>query len=154
MPQEGRERVQTFHDEGTEQLLRCGEGRDSFRVLDDYIMDARATTFFDSDGNEIRTLVHYAFQDRFYNSRDTSKEITGTVHVNDELTTPQQKTNWSAGGHYKATIPGGGLVFMDTGVLKFDAQGNLIFEGGHHSILSDLSTFSEKEKCEWNCATH
>jgi hypothetical protein len=143
----GRRRtsVQTIHEDGTDVLTTCGEGPNRFRVLDDFIMDARETTFFDGDGNEIRTIVHYAFEDRFYNSR-TGKEITGTVHNNVELT-PQDKESWSAGGHYSSTVPGVGLVFMDTGVLKFDEQGeNLILEGGHHPILGDGSDHSERER--------
>jgi hypothetical protein len=142
----GRRRpsVQTIREEGTDVLRTCGEGPNRFRVLDDFIMDARSTTFFDGDGNEIRTIVQYTFEDRFYNSR-TGKEITGTVHVTDELT-PQQKTTWSAGGHYMSTVQGVGLVFMDTGTLRYDAHGNLIFEGGHHPILSDPNTLSDRER--------
>jgi hypothetical protein len=142
----GRRRpsVQTVHEEGTEELIRCGQGPHGFRVLDDFIMDASETTFFDGDGNEIRTLVHFTFQDRFYNSR-TGVEATGTSHNTVELT-PEEKENWSAGQHYISTVPGEGLVFLEAGVLRFDNLGNLVIEGGSHPTLADESTLSDRER--------
>ena len=140
MPQR-TQRVKTFHEEVIgEELTDCGD----FKVLDDFVLDGRAITFFDRNGNEDRAIVHLTFQDRFYNSR-TGVEATGTSHNTVELT-PEEKENWSAGQHYFSTVPGVGLVFMDVGTIRYDEAGNLIFEGGHHPILSDVGTLSLSER--------
>jgi hypothetical protein len=140
----GRPSVETIHEEGTDVLTTCGEGPNRFRVMDDFIMDETQTTFVDGDGNTIRAIVHYTFQDRFYNSR-TGKEVTGTAHNTVELY-PDDDEKRSAGVHYLSTAPGEGLVFLEAGVVKFDQEGNLIHEGGIHPTLGDPNTLPDRER--------
>ena len=77
----GRRRtsVQTIHEDGTDVLTTCGEGPNRFRVLDDFIMDARETTFFDGDGNEIRTIVHYTFEEPVRKLRELSTIMSNSL---------------------------------------------------------------------------
>src|SRR5215216_722865 len=136
-------RVQTSHEVGTEVLTTCGAGPNSFRVLDDYIMDVRATTFFDNAGNEIRTIVHFTVQDRFY-SPETGEEFTGTAHTNDEFIGEVERR--AAGLEYHVTTPGGGRVFLSAGTMRFDEDGNLIFAGGLLPTFRNPNDLSREER--------
>jgi hypothetical protein len=137
-----RQRVKTFHEEATgEELTDCGD----FKVLDDWVLDGRAITFFDRDGNEDSAIVHLTFQDRFYNS-ETGKDVTGTAHDTVRLDLPEEREIWSAGAQLHATTPGGGLVVLSAGRITFDEQGNAVFEGGHHPTLGDPSELSDTER--------
>jgi len=137
-------RVKTFREEVTGDFVTdCGD----FEVLDDFVLEGRAITFFDRDGNEVSARVHLAFQDRFYNSV-TGKEIKGSATVNVELDLPSEREISSAGRHYHVTLPGEGAVLLDAGKLRLDEEGNTVFEGGHHPILSgeDSDDLSERER--------
>jgi hypothetical protein len=141
MPQT-TQRVKTFHEEAIgEELTDCGD----FKVLDDFVLDGRAITFFDRNGNEDSAIVHLTFQDRFYNS-ETGKEVRGTAHDTVRLDLPAQREIWSAGSQLHATTPGGGLVVLSAGRITFDGEGNVVFEGGHHPTLGDSSTLSNRER--------
>ena len=137
-----RQRVRTFHEEATgEELTDCGD----FRVLDDWVLDGRAITFFDRNGSEDSALVHLTFQDRFYNS-ETGKDVTGTANETIRLDLPGDRLIWSAGKQLHSTTPGGGLVLLSAGQIRFDEQGNVVFEGGHHPTLGDPGELSQIER--------
>lgn len=47
-----------------------------------------------------------------------------------------------SGPVWKFTAPGGGIVYLDTGRVTFDSDGNIVFEAGPHQDLhGDVDAF-------------
>lgn len=121
-------------------VVECG----GFDIRDDYVQRGTATTFYDRYGEPVRIRFHYKYVDRFYNS-ETGKEYTATTANTIDFVV-HEDGEFDAGLEYHLTIPGVGLVLLDAGRLVYDAEGNLIFEGGHHPIFagdSDTDKFCE-----------
>jgi hypothetical protein len=119
----------TFHEEGTYFLADCGD----FDVLTDFEEDASVVLFFDNQGNEDFLRVHEHFHDFFYNSV-TGEGFAETDTVLDVIDL-QSGTESLSGLAFHVTVPGEGVVLLDAGRLVADAEGNLVFEAGHHQIF-------------------
>jgi hypothetical protein len=123
--------TQAFHDENSGVVADCG----GFLALADYEIDGRATTFFDNDGNPLRVQAHAVYNGTLTNSvtglilRDPSR-LTLTASL-------QEGTTTQAGLAFAITVPGEGIAMLDVGRLVFDAEGNVIFEGGPHQFLDE-----------------
>jgi hypothetical protein len=117
-----------IHDEGTDVLANCG----GFKVLDDWVLDARQTTFFDSAGNPDYDRWHFEFHDFFYNSKtgEGFAEIN-TVNVVFDL---QSSATEGSGLNYHVTVPGEGVVLLDVGRLEHDEAGEVAFVAGPHQV--------------------
>lgn len=47
-----------------------------------------------------------------------------------------------SGPVWKFTLPGGGVVYLDTGTVTFDSEDNIVFEAGPHQDLNgDVEAF-------------
>jgi hypothetical protein len=99
----------TFHqlDRGTYQLFFDQQG-DLTRVQVQTLVNGTATA------NGITLLVH-GRENNFYDV------VTGT--------------QMDASLEFRVWLPGLGVVIMDTGRLLFDADGDVVFEGGPHPAL-------------------
>jgi len=121
--------VQTSHLEGSFVVADCG----SFLALEDFVEDARVTTFFDQAGNPVRAQVYINFDGILTNS------VTGLT-LRDPgyftiLVDLQEGTEARVGIFYAITVPGEGVAVLDAGKVVFDAEGNVIFEGGPHQFV-------------------
>lgn len=126
--------IQVFHDEGSVVAADCG----TFLALEDFEIDGRVTTFFDNDGNPVRVQVHVTYNGTLINS-----VIGLTLRDPSHLTLMadlQEGTTTHMGLAFAITVPGEGIVVLDAGKLVFDAEGNVIFEGGSHDFLDEGET--------------
>jgi hypothetical protein len=96
------------------------------------------TTFFDSDGDVVRTIVHNRFLDHFTNTitgekllnRGTFQETFIPVPGTDEF------TDTVVGHVFLATQPGHGIVIHDSGRVVFSPnEEEILFAAGHHDEL-------------------
>jgi hypothetical protein len=89
--------------------------------------------FFDNKGNAIRVVEHFVSH-----STDTNSVTGLTLHEHDQSTiTVDLRTGQVSivGGPIRMNRKGQGIVIHDTGIVIFDAAGNIIFEGGPHQLL-------------------
>jgi hypothetical protein len=96
------------------------------------------TTFFDPEGNVVRTIVHERFLDHFTNTvtgekllnRGTFQETFEPVDGTDEFTD-------TIDGHvFLATQPGQGIVIHDSGRVIFSPdEEEILFAAGQHDEL-------------------
>lgn len=123
--------VHIFHDEGSTLVADCG----NFLAIEDFTVDVRETTYFDRDGNPVRMQVHVNFNGVLTNS------VTGlTLRDNGNnmfLIDLQEGTVATLGLFFGITVPGEGIAILDAGNVIFDADGNVIFEGGPHQFLAE-----------------
>jgi hypothetical protein len=112
----------------------CGGGvvlTDTFTAVNTF------TTFFDANGNPTRVQQVGHFDGVITNSasgntyRDKSNALVVYDVVNGTLTLHGQ--------YFAIVAPGVGIVIQDTGTISFDADGNIIFEGGHHYVFHETA---------------
>jgi hypothetical protein len=95
------------------------------------------TTFFDANGDVVRTIVHNRFLDHFTNTvtgekllnRGTFQETFIPVDGTDEF------TDTVVGHVFLATQPGRGIVIHDSGRVVFSPNEDILFAAGHHAEL-------------------
>lgn len=121
--------VETFHNEGSFVAADCG----SFLALEDFVEDARVTTFFDQAGNPVRVQVHVNFEGILTNTA-TGLTLRDPGHFTIVFDL-QEGTTTQVGLIFGITVPGEGIAVLDAGKIVFDEEGNVIFEGGPHQFL-------------------
>lgn len=93
----------------------------------------RETTFFDSKGNAIRIQDHVAAVETNVNSvTGKSFVMRGDVTIVQDLVSGTWSWNGAAN---LANETGRGIVIHDTGKIVFDANGDVVFEGGPHQVI-------------------
>ena len=110
-------------------VINCAGFDDSFTD----VFSAQAILFFDNAGNPIRVTEHVVSHSTDANS------VTGlALHEHDRYTiTVNLRTGELkiAGAPIRMNRKGQGIVIHDTGIVVFDAEENVIFEGGPHELL-------------------
>ena len=123
---------QTYSFSGTNSdVIHCEGFDDNFTD----VFSARRTVFFDNAGNTIRVVEHVVSH-----STDTNSVTGLTLHEHDRgTTTVDLRTGQISivGGPIRMNRKGQGIVIHDTGIVVFDAEGNIIFEGGPHEALHE-----------------
>jgi hypothetical protein len=121
---------QTYSVSGTNSdVIHCEGFDDNFTD----VFSARGTVFFDKAGNPIRVVEHGVSH-----STDTNSVTGLTLREHDQATiTVDLRTGQVTivGGPIRMNRKGQGIVIQDTGIVDFDAEGNIIFEGGPHESL-------------------
>jgi hypothetical protein len=141
----GRRRSRVQHIGLEEERVKI-QDCDGFRVLDDLVAYGRAITFLDRAGNPDHVVYHLTFEDRFYNSENPDRVVTGTAHSTTEVQLPEELETWRAGLHIHLMVPGVGLVYKDAGTLRYGTDGKVIFEGGQHPLFGDPQSLSPRER--------
>jgi hypothetical protein len=121
--------VETFHDEGEFLFADCG----TFQLTETFTFDVRVTTFFNAQGDAVRATEHVTFVGVITNSvsgntypdRDHHQTVT-------DLTTGETTF---VGLVFLTPVPGLGPVLHDTGKVIFDANGDVTFVAGPHTVL-------------------
>lgn len=119
--------VENFHFEGSgEDALAC----DGFHVFIDFVEDVRVITFFDADGNPIRAQI----QDKgIATLRNSVTGFSVPYIVTDQVLVDLLKgTETIVGISLRINISDHVNGIIDAGRLVIDADGNVIFEAGHH----------------------
>ena len=123
---------QTYSFSGTNSdVIHCEGFDDNFTD----VFSARGAVFFDNAGNTIRVVEHVVSH-----STDTNSVTGLTLHEHDRGTTiVDQRTGQISivGAPIRMNRKGQGIVIQDTGIVVFDAEGNIIFEGGPHEALHE-----------------
>ena len=90
-------------------------------------------TFYDTNGEPVRIVVHSAFRETDTNS------VTGqTLRFAGQLIRTLDLvagTRTDVGRMFLMTDPGSGIVIQDVGRVVFDAPFHVSFEAGHHEVL-------------------
>lgn len=123
--------IQTFHDEGSFVAADCG----SFLALEDFVQDVRVIVFSDDAGTPVKAESHINWNGVLTNSV-TGKTLRDPGHsvIIGDL---QTGTSKYVGLVFGITVPGEGIAVLDAGKVIFDADGNVIFEGGPHQFLDE-----------------
>ena len=99
------------------------------------------TTFFDGQGNVVRTIVHNRFLDHFTNTVTKEKLLNrGTFQETfiPVAGTDDQFTDTITGHVFLATQPHHGIVIHDSGRVIFNPdETEILFAAGHHAELVD-----------------
>ena len=106
----------------------CGD----FDVLEDVTYEIAVKDYFNNDGDWIKTKAHWTVEGVVFNADAPEnylpyKNSVYTEHY--EVDTGETRVTglWAL-----VTVPGYGSIFMDVGLLIYDAGGNIIFEAGKH----------------------
>jgi hypothetical protein len=121
---------QTYSFSGTNSdVVHCGSFDDNFTD----VFSGRGTIYFDPAGNPIRVIEHDVSH-----STDTNSVTGLTLHEHDQWATMVDLQTGQVsivGGPIRMNRKGEGIVIQDTGIVVFDADGNILFEGGPHELL-------------------
>ena len=122
-------------EEQTDVFADCGD----FEVRSDFTVEGAITTFYDSSGNPDYYKMHLIFHDFFYSTENPDEGFAETNVVSLVSLDASGDTELKVSGlQYHVTIPGEGLVLVGAGTLRFDTEtGEVVFEGGPHSLESD-----------------
>ena len=111
-------------------VINCAGFDDNFTD----VFSIQGTMFFDNAGNPIRITEHVVSH-----STDTNSVTGLSLHEHDRYTiTVDLRTGQVtlAGAPIRMNRKGQGIVIHDTGIVVFDAEENVIFEGGPHEVLN------------------
>jgi hypothetical protein len=121
---------QTYSFSGTNSdVVHCGTFDDNFTD----VFSGRGTMFFDTSGIPIRVVEHVVSH-----STDTNSVTGLALHEHDRYSTIVDLRTGQVsivGAPIRMNRRGQGIVIHDTGIVVFDAAGNIIFEGGPHELL-------------------
>ena len=121
--------VETFHEEDDFLFADCG----TFRLTETFTLDLRVTTFFNAQGDPVRATTHVNYVGVITNSLsgNTYPDLAHFRVVTD-LTTGETTV---VGLAHLTTVPGLGPVLNGMGRVIFDANGNITFIAGPHTVL-------------------
>jgi hypothetical protein len=125
-------RTQVIFDDLTILDTTCG-----FLIVEVFDGSVTTTTFFDAEGNPVRTQVTAFFQGTLTNP-DTGETIRGQQElvIFRNFDEPTKRT-W-AGLRFRAVFPGAGALLLDAGRLVFDVTtGEVSFEAGPHQVFHE-----------------
>lgn len=125
-------RTQIIFDDLTILDMTCG-----FLIVEVFDGSVTTTTFFDAEGNAVRTQVNAFFQGTLTNP-DTGETIRGQQElvIFRDFAQPAERT-W-AGLRFRAVFPGAGALLLDAGRLVFDVTtGEVSFEAGPHQVFHE-----------------
>ena len=123
-----RKPVHTGFTETFSDRFPCG----SFTGLSEGGFSERATTFFDKDGNPLRSVFHIRYRATITNLT-SGKTLTDNADYNGtvDLVTGVIEVN---GRIYNVKDRGNGIRIKDIGRLVLDADFNITFEAGRHDV--------------------
>ena len=108
----------------------CGD----FWVLEDAVVDVRATNFYDQDGNWIRTQEHWTLNGFVYNSEDPTHWLPeNPTHLT--ITYDEAGGQVYVGRLITIQVPGQGIIWEAAGRQVWDSDWNLTFWAGPNDWL-------------------
>jgi hypothetical protein len=120
--------IETFHDEGSFLVADCG----TFQLTETFTVDGRVITFFNEQGDAVSESLLFNFAGVITNSASgNTYRDPGHLQAVTDLTTGEGTV---VGLVFNTTVPGLGPVLHDTGRLIFDANGNITFIAGPHTV--------------------
>jgi len=131
--------------------LVCGSGAEAFVIHDNAVLDARATRWYDADGNLTRRVIAERWQPAFWSNPLTGKTVpyTQTDKITDVLAVPGDfgsATETTVGENIYTDPATHKKVLRSVGRSVFGADGTLEFRSGKQPFLDafldgDMSVF-------------
>ena len=108
----------------------CSQG---FLLTNTGIASGHQTIFTDAAGVPVRSQLHLALRGTIVNmSSGASLTNRSDLTVTTDLLTGESTVS---GGQFHLVATGQGIVVLDAGTIRFDAEGLAIFEGGRHDFI-------------------
>jgi hypothetical protein len=108
------------------------DARRGDEVWEDVTWEAKVKDFFDKAGEFISEQVHWVVEGVVYNADAPESYLSYKNSVNNKFMIGETGEDPVAGLWALITVPGYGSIFMDVGLLIFDADFNIVFEAGKH----------------------
>jgi len=131
--------------------LVCGSGAEAFVIHDNAVLNARATRWYDADGNLTRRVIAERWQPAFWSNPLTGKTVpyTQTDKITDVLAVPGDfgsATETTVGENIYTDPATHKKVLRSVGRSVFGADGTLEFRSGKQPFLDafldgDMSVF-------------
>jgi hypothetical protein len=115
-----------FQEQGDSMIADCG----SFQVLDSYDGYTSLRRWVNEDGSTSKAIFRHWGTDTFTNSV-TGKAYSDSYNYNIIVEPPLASY---VGSIYQITIPGAGVILLETGRIVLDREGNIYFEAGPHQL--------------------
>jgi hypothetical protein len=132
--------------------LVCGSGTSAFVIHDNAHLFARATRWYDADGNLVRRVIRESWKSAFWSNPDSGRIVpyTQTDKITDLLAVPgdfDSATETLVGSNIYTNPVTHRKVLRNTGRNVFGADG-LEFRAGHQPFLDafvdgDMSVFDD-----------
>jgi len=123
---------QSYSFSGTNSdVVHCATFDDNFTD----VFSGTGKIYFDAAGDPVRVIEH-----DISHSTDTNSVTGLTLHEHDRATLIVDLVAGQysfRGGPLRMNRRGEGIVIHDTGIVVFDADNNILFEGGPHQSLSE-----------------
>ena len=98
-------------------------------------------TIYVSGGTPSRSVLHIALRGAITNT-STGKSLTNNANltITTDLLTGESS---AAGAAFHVVSQGQGVLVLDVGIVRFDANGNIAFEGGRHDLANGEAEANE-----------
>lgn len=98
-------------------------------------------TIYVSGGTPSRSVLHIALRGAITNT-STGKSLTNDANltITTNLLTGESS---AAGAGFHVVSQGQGVLVLDVGIVRFDANGNIVFEGGRHDLANGEAEANE-----------
>lgn len=120
----------------------CPEG---FEVWEAVSYEVNGKDYYNNDGEYLRSKAHWTVEGIVFNADSPDNYLPYQNSVYNEFFDGQTGEFRVAGLWALVTVPGFGSIFMDVGLIVFDADFNITFEAGKHqwwnSNVEELCAF-------------
>ena len=128
--------AETFNQEPTG--IICGTAQNPVELLLNLTAVARLTRYYDAAGNLTRRFISERDEGTIINpATNLAATLTESTTTIDTLAVPgnfDTLTTQVTGRLFKITLPGSGVLLLDSGRAVFDSEGNFIGRSGHLGI--------------------
>jgi hypothetical protein len=115
-----------------------------FEVWEDVTWKAVVKDFYNKDGDFVREQIHWTLEGVVYNAEAPENQLPYKNSVYNETYDDETGEDKTAGLWALITVPGYGSIFMDVGLIIFDADFNIIFEAGKHQwVYANIDALCE-----------
>jgi hypothetical protein len=131
----------TFDQEPTG--IVCGTAQMPVELLQSGTQSARAVRYYDRDGNLTRRTINEDIEGTIINPvTGLSAKLTIVTDLVDTFAVPGDfnSVTEKQTGPLKISLPGSGVLFLDTGPVIFDPQGDIVKQSGHNHDFIDYFT--------------
>ena len=118
--------------------ITCGTAQNPVELLMSATNTVRATRYYDTAGNLTRRFRYQRGEGTIINPvTGLTAKLTAITDLIDTFTIPGNfdAVTTQQTGPFKITLPGNGVLLLDTGRAVFDAQENVISQNGHFALL-------------------
>lgn len=123
----------------------CGTAQNPVELLESGTDVTRATRYYDAAGNLTRRVEDFDFEGTIINPvTGLTAKLKSITDIVDTLSVPGDFSSATERqtGPFQITMPGHGVLLLDTGRIFFDVEGDLVLNG-HHALFDYFNGDSE-----------